>query len=240
MIRFVNVTKTYRLIGGGRRRVLEGVNMTLPHRNIGILGRNGAGKSTLIRMISGIVDPDRGQILRDVRVSWPIGFRGSFHGQLTGLENVRFVARLYGMNEAEVIRKVADFAELGPFLLQPVRSYSSGMSARLAFGLSMAIPFDTYLVDELMSVGDANFRQKSRESFERLLKNSRLIMASHSMNALRDYCDCALLIDKGRVQFFDDLSEGIEAYLEINGIPEQRPAKRHRQSLVGRSNDSDE
>lgn len=240
MIRLHNVTKTYRLQGGGRRRVLDGVTLTLPHRNIGILGRNGAGKSTLLRMISGIVDPDRGQILRDVSVSWPIGFRGSFHGQLTGLENIRFVARLYGMNEAEVIQKVTDFAEIGPFLLQPVRSYSSGMTARLAFGLSMAIPFDTYLVDELMSVGDANFRQKSRNRFQSLLRTSRIIMASHSMSALREYCDCALLIDNGKVIFFDDLATGIDAYLDLNGIPRNNPSKRHRSSKAAWSEDSDE
>lgn len=240
MIHLIDVTKTYRMQGGGRRRVLDRVTMTLPHRNIGILGRNGAGKSTLLRMISGIVDPDRGRIQRNVRVSWPIGFRGSFHKQLTGLENVRFVARLYGMDEKEVISKVAAFAELGPFLLQPVRSYSSGMNARLAFGLSMAIPFDTYLVDELMSVGDANFKQKSRASFEGLLKNSRIIMASHSMNALRSYCDCALLIDNGRVLFFDDLSDGIEAYLDINGISRDKPGRRDRQNPAEWSLDLDD
>lgn len=240
MIRLLNVTKTYRLRGGGRRRVLDGVSLTLPHRNIGILGRNGAGKSTLLRMISGIVDPDSGQILRDVRVSWPIGFRGSFHGQLTGLENIRFVARLYGVDEREVIRQVTDFAEIGPFLLQPVRTYSSGMTARLAFGLSMAIPFDTYLVDELMSVGDANFKQKSRTRFESLLHKSRIIMASHSMNALREYCDCALLIHNGKVVFFDDLATGIDAYLDINGIPRPKQSKRHRSSKAAWSDYSDD
>ena len=237
MIHLSGVSKSYRLQGGGRRLVLNDVPLTLPHRNIGILGRNGAGKSTLLRLISGIVDPDRGRIRKDVRVSWPVGFRGSFHGQLTGLENVRFVARLYGMDEAEVIRSVADFAELGPFLLQPVRSYSSGMNARLAFGLSMAIPFDTYLVDELMSVGDANFRLKSRSAFDRLLEKSRLIMVSHSMNALREYCDCGLLIDAGKAIFYDNLQDAIDVYYSINGI-EAPPAKRR--SKMERSLDIDD
>jgi len=227
VIHLQNVTKTYSLGGGARRRVLDRVTLTLPHRNIGILGRNGAGKSTLLRMISGLVDPDEGRIRRDVSVSWPIGFRGSFHGYLTGLENVRFVARLYGTDENEVIRRVADFAELGPFLNQPVRTYSSGMAARLAFGLSMALQFDTYLVDELLSVGDANFRAKSRSAFDHLLKRSRLIMASHSMNALAEYCDCALLLDRGRAVFFDSLPEAIDHYHRINGIT-PRPQRRRR------------
>lgn len=240
MIRLQNVTKTYRMQGGGRRRVLDNITLDLPHRNIGILGRNGAGKSTLLRMISGIVDPDHGRIYRDTRVSWPIGFRGSFHKQLTGLENIRFVARLYGVNEQEVIRKVTEFAEIGPFILQPVRSYSSGMGARLAFGLSMAIPFDTYLVDELMSVGDANFRMKSRKAFETLLQKSRIIMASHSMNALMEYCDCALVIDGGKAVFYDSLPEGIDSYFRINGISPPKQTKRRRTADAERSMDFDD
>lgn len=218
MIRLHDVTKTYSLGGGVRRRVLDHVTLTLPHRNIGILGRNGAGKSTFLRLISGLVDPDAGRVHRDVSVSWPIGFRGSFHGHLTGLENVRFVARLYGVDEEEVIRRVTDFAELGPFINQPVRTYSSGMGARLAFGLSMSLRFDTYLVDEMMSVGDANFRAKSRSAFDHLLQRSRIIMASHSMTALTEYCDCALLLDGGRATFFDSLTEAIDEYNRVNGI----------------------
>lgn len=226
MIRFVDVTKTYAMRGGGRRRVIDGLTIDLPPRNIGVLGRNGAGKSTFLRMISGLVDPDRGKIRRDVSVSWPIGFRGSFHPQLTGAENLRFVARLYNVDEAEVIRRVTDFAEIGPFLHQPVRTYSSGMTARLAFGLSMSIRFDTYLVDELMSVGDANFRMKSRLAFDGLLKSSRLIMASHSMNALREYCDSGLLLHAGKALFFDDLGDAIDAYFQLNGITQLPPRLR--------------
>ncbi|MDP2063725.1 MAG: ABC transporter ATP-binding protein [Phaeovulum sp.] len=212
MIHFEGVSKNYRLRGGARRQVLSNLTLTLPHRNIGVLGRNGAGKSTLLQLIAGILDPDWGRVRRDVRVSWPIGFRGSFHGQLTGLENIRFVARVYGVEEKAVIDSVAAFAEIGPFMNEPVHTYSSGMGARLAFGLSMALKFDTYLVDELLSVGDARFQKKSKAAFNDLLSRSRMIMVSHSVAALREYCDCGLLVSNGTAVLFDRLDDAIEAY----------------------------
>jgi capsular polysaccharide transport system ATP-binding protein len=212
LIHFESVSKNYRLRGGARRQVLSNLTLTLPHRNIGVLGRNGAGKSTLLQLIAGILDPDWGRVRRDVRVSWPIGFRGSFHGQLTGLENIRFVARVYGVEEKAVIDSVAAFAEIGPFMNEPVHTYSSGMGARLAFGLSMALKFDTYLVDELLSVGDARFQKKSKAAFNDLLSRSRMIMVSHSVAALREYCDCGLLVSNGTAVLFDRLDDAIEAY----------------------------
>lgn len=216
MIQFQNVTKSYAMRGGARRRVLSDLTLTLPHRNIGVLGRNGAGKSTLLQLIAGIIDPDRGKVRRDVRVSWPIGFRGSFHGMLTGIENIRFVARVYGVDENAVIEKVASFADLGPFIHEPIRTYSSGMGARLAFGLSLALRFDTYLVDELLSVGDASFQKKSRDAFNDLMSRSRMIMVSHSMNALKEYCDCGLVVSDGTAVFYEDLDEAVEVYRMLN------------------------
>lgn len=216
MISFAGVTMTYRLRDGARRKVLDNLTLTLPHRNIAVLGRNGAGKSTLLQLIAGVIDPDRGRIRRDVSVSWPIGFRGSFHGQLTGLENVRFVARVYGVDEKALIEQVMAFAELGPFLNEPVRTYSSGMGARLAFGLSIALKFDTYLVDELLSVGDANFKVKSKAAFDHLMMQSRMIMVSHSIPALREYCDCGLVISDARAVFYDDLDEAVAVYRAQN------------------------
>ena len=216
MIQFQNVTKSYAMRGGARRRVLSDLTLTLPHRNIGVLGRNGAGKSTLLQLIAGIVDPDRGKVRRDVRVSWPIGFRGSFHGMLTGIENIRFVARVYGVDENAVIEKVAAFADLGPFIHEPIRTYSSGMGARLTFGLSLALRFDTSLVDELLSVGDASFQKKSREAFNELMSGSRMIMVSHSMNALKEYCDCGLVVSDGTAVFYEDLDEAVAVYGMLN------------------------
>lgn len=216
MIHFDGVTKTYRMRGGARRKVLDDLTLTLPHRNIAVLGRNGAGKSTLLQLIAGIVDTDRGRVRRDVTVSWPIGFRGSFQGELTGLENVRFVARVYGVDEQALLDHVSAFAEIGPFMHEPVRTYSSGMGARLAFGLSMALKFDTYLVDELLSVGDANFQKKSKAAFDELMDRSRMIMVSHSIPALREYCDCGLVVADGRAIFYEDLNEAVAIYRALN------------------------
>ncbi|WGV15863.1 ABC transporter ATP-binding protein [Fuscovulum ytuae] len=216
MIEFQNVTKTYPLRGGARRLVLNNVSQVLPYRNIAVLGRNGAGKSTFMRLISGLVDPDHGRITRSVSVSWPIGLRASFHGMLTGIENIRFVARVYGADEHAVIDYVAEFAELGPFLHEPMRTYSSGMAARIGFGLSMALHFDLYLVDEVLAVGDASFKAKAQRAFDDLMGRSRIILVSHSMKALREFCDCGLLVANGTTRFYDDIEEAIDAYVAIN------------------------
>lgn len=216
MIEFQNVTKSYHLRGGARRLVLNDVNEVLPYRNIAVLGRNGAGKSTLMRLISGLIDPDHGRITRSVSVSWPIGLRASFHGMLTGVENIRFVARVYGADERAVIDYVTEFAELGPFLHEPMRTYSSGMAARIGFGLSMAMHFDLYLVDEVLAVGDASFKAKAQRAFDDLMGRSRIILVSHSMKALREFCDCGLLVANGTTRFYDDIEEAIDAYVAIN------------------------
>ncbi len=163
MIRLINLTKTFRLEGVSKT-VVDNVSMTLPARtSIGLLGRNGAGKSTLLKMIAGTMPPTTGEIQVDGSISWPVGFAGSFHADLSGAQNVRYVARIYGVDSDELVEFTRDFAELGPHFNLPVRSYSSGMISRLAFGVSMGIAFDTYLVDEVTAVGDAVFRQKSND-----------------------------------------------------------------------------
>ncbi|CUJ17394.1 ABC transporter ATP-binding protein [Cognatishimia activa] len=215
MIELFNVSKTYKL-KSGRKTILNGVTASIPWKNIGVLGRNGAGKSTFLRLISGIEEPDSGIVKRSKSFSWPIGFRGSFHPMLSGIENVRFVARLYGQNTEEMIDKVEDFAELGQFFYEPVKTYSSGMGARLAFGLSMAIKFEVFLVDEVMAVGDAKFQAKSKAAFKAMLPTSRIIMVSHSMSSIREYCDSGLVIDNGRMTYFEDLEEAIARYAELN------------------------
>lgn len=215
MIELLGVSKTYRM-RSGRKVILNGATAALPWRNTAIIGRNGVGKSTFLRLISGIERPDSGVIRRHRSLSWPIGFQGAFHRELSGIENVRFVARIYGQNTERIIDSVEDFADLGDFFYEPVKTYSSGMAARLAFGLSMAIEFEVFLIDEVMAVGDARFQEKCKRAFADRLSRSRLLMVSHSMPALRDYCQSGLVLEDGKMAYYEDLEEAIERYDELN------------------------
>jgi capsular polysaccharide transport system ATP-binding protein len=209
VIEFRNVTKYFHL-PHGRKTVIDDLTLTLPAgAKLGVLGRNGAGKSTFLSMIGGTTKPNRGIIRRHASISWPLGFRGTFHPDLTGRQNVRFVARIYGVDTDALVDYVADFAEIGPFMDMPMRTYSSGMGARLAFGMSMGIAFDWYLVDEITAVGDTRFRRKSLSVFRSKLKDAGLLMVSHNTKTIRDYCDCGLVIERGKAEFFDDVGKAI-------------------------------
>ncbi|MDX2266430.1 MAG: ABC transporter ATP-binding protein [Hyphomicrobiales bacterium] len=205
---FNDVSKYFK-VGGERKYVLKTVSGELPPRNLGILGANGAGKSTLLRMIAGTEPPSTGVIRRNCRVSWPLGFAGSFNGSLSGAENCRFVARIYGEDTRRVQRFVEEFSELGPSFREPFSTYSSGMRARLAFGVSLAIEFDTYLVDEITEVGDDHFRERCRSYFKTKLRDANVIMVSHGLLSLRSYCDAGVVLNKGDLYFFSDLEDAI-------------------------------
>lgn len=223
MIRFEKVTKSFR-IPGGRKTVMRDVTLTIPRgRSLGLLGRNGCGKSTMLRMIAGASAPDSGRIERRAHVSWPLGFSGGFHPALTGAQNARFVARIYGVDTADMIERVEAFAELGRFMQMPVQSYSSGMRARLAFGVSMAVDFDIYLVDEITSVGDAAFRQKCLAAFRAKSDKADIIMVSHAPAIIKEYCDCGLVLEGGRLTYFDDIHNAIVAHNQNM----RRPAPAH-------------
>ena len=212
MLVFENVSKFYRL-GGVKKTILTDFSFSFPSdRNVAIMGRNGVGKSTMIRLMAGIEPPDYGHVHRTSRVSWPLGFAGGFNGSMTGIENIRFVSRIYGQDTDEVIAYVKDFAELGRSLRLPIKTYSSGMKARLAFGLSMAIDFDIYLIDEITAVGDEDFKKKSQAVFQDKLASSQIIMISHSPTTIRQYCDCGILLEGNRIRFFDDVSDLLHAY----------------------------
>jgi capsular polysaccharide transport system ATP-binding protein len=217
MIQLHNLSKTYHL---NRRSkvVARNMNVTFPTGvSVALLGRNGAGKSSLLKMIAGTMDPDEGEILSDGTISWPVGFAGSFHPELTGAQNVRFVARVYGVETTALIDFVEDFAELGQHFHLPFRSYSSGMRSRLAFGTSMGIKFDTYLVDEVTSVGDAAFKHKSEKVFKARMENSGAIVVSHTMPMLKRMCQAGAVLENGELVYFDDIKDAISHYEGIIG-----------------------
>lgn len=216
MLAFSHVTKSYKL-KGTKKVILSDFSFEFPrNRNIAIMGKNGAGKSTMMRLIAGTELPDSGHIYRTLKVSWPLGFAGGFNGTMTGIENVRFVSRIYGQDTERVLRYVEQFAELGKSLRMPIKTYSSGMKARLAFGLSMAIDFEMYLIDEITAVGDSEFKRKSHAVFKDKLASSQIIMISHSLQTIRDYCDCGLILDRGKITFYEEVSDLLEAYKELN------------------------
>ncbi|WP_291730893.1 ABC transporter ATP-binding protein [Leisingera sp. F5] len=212
MIRFENLTKSFRL-KGERKVVIDNLNLTLPPgKSLALLGRNGAGKSTLLQIIAGTMRPDHGRVVSEGSISWPVGLGGSFHRDLTGAENVRFIARIYGVDTRDLVNFVGEFAELGKFYHMPMRSYSSGMRSRLTFGASMGIRFDTYLVDEVTAVGDRSFKRKSRAVFADRMKHSSAIMVNHSMAQIRQFCNAGLVLEAGRIRYYDDLDAAIAAH----------------------------
>lgn len=209
MIRIENLHKTY-TVNGTRKVVARDVNALFPSGvSIGLLGRNGAGKSSLLRMIAGTMDPDSGTITSDGTISWPVGFAGSFHPELTGAQNARFLARVYGVDSDELTAFAEDFAELGSHFHLPFRTYSSGMRARLAFGISMGIRFDTYLVDEVTSVGDAAFQAKSAAVFKERMRESGGIVVSHSLPMIQDLCQAGAVLENGRLFYYARLERAI-------------------------------
>ena len=215
MIQLDNVSKAYR-VGSRWNQVLDNVSATFPSgQNVGILGLNGAGKSTLLRVIGAVEPADCGTIQKDVRVSWPIAFSGAIHTNLTGRENARFVARIYGKSIKTVEQFAETFTELGPYFDMPANTYSTGMRARLAFAISIAADFECYLVDEITSVGDMRFTLKYRRAFRERLKKASLVMVSHNPQTIRDYCDIGAILHKGKLQMFDTIAEAMDEYEQI-------------------------
>ena len=220
MIRLDKVTKSYMTLSG-RKVVFRDLSLNLPeNRNIGLIGRNGAGKSTMMRLLSGVDLPDSGSVVAKGQFSWPVGLRGGMQKNLSGRDNVKFVCRIHGVRRSamqEKIRFVQDFAEIGEYFERPVSTYSSGMAARLGFGTSMAFDFDCYLIDEVMSVGDASFKAKSRKVFDERLQRAKLILVSHNMKFIKKMCDMIVHLDHGQATVYEDVLEGIKAYQNAGG-----------------------
>jgi capsular polysaccharide transport system ATP-binding protein len=197
----------------GMRRVLDDISFEIgAGEKIAVLGKNGAGKSTLVKIIGGVEEPTSGHIQRDLFMSWPIAFAGGFETTMSGLDNIRFIARVYGVKIEEAVAFVDDFAELGRLLYLPVKTYSSGMRARLAFGLTLAVDFDCFLVDEVISVGDARFQQKCYDHLFVRRKHCAMILVSHDANIVKQYCSKALILKSGRGRVIEDLEFALQIY----------------------------
>jgi capsular polysaccharide transport system ATP-binding protein len=207
-LELIDVHKSYP-IRGGRKMVLRGAHGRIARgEKVGILGRNGSGKSTLVRILGGVEAPSKGKINRSMSISWPIGMMAGFQSQLSGADNARFIARIYGRNVERITDFVADFAELDEYIRMPLMTYSSGMRSRLALAVSLAIDFDCYLVDEALAVGDTRFGRAFAEKIER----SGLILVSHSPALVRRLCTRAAVLDQGILTFYDDLDEALATY----------------------------
>ncbi|SHN64945.1 ABC transporter ATP-binding protein [Erythrobacter sanguineus] len=195
------------------KHVLKGVSFAInPRDRIGLLGRNGVGKSTLIRLIGGVEMPSSGNVVRRMTCSWPLGFTGGFQGSLTGYDNARFIARIYDKSYAEMRDFIEDFTELGSNLKMPVKDYSSGMRARLAFALSLAIEFECYLIDEVIMVGDKNFQDKCKAEFFEKRTDRALLLASHSLEMVKQYCNRAIVLHNGKATLYEDVAEAVTMY----------------------------
>ena len=219
MIKLDNLTRFYPLSNGAKHFVFREFTFTFPDDcSIGLIGRNGAGKSTLMRLLSGADIPNAGKVITDKKISWPVGLAGGFQHALSARDNVKFIARVYGYRgEAleEKVRYIEEFAEIGKYFDEPMNTYSSGMRSRIGFGLSMAFDFDYYLIDEAGAVGDAKFKQKSDAIYKEKLSNSKVIMVSHDMSEIEQWCDKVILVNCGTATVYDDVKEGIEMYKRI-------------------------
>lgn len=213
MILAEGVSKFYHVRGVGRRWILRDATFVIrPGERLGVLGRNGAGKSTLMRLLSGVEFPNGGRIERRMSVSWPLAHGIGVHNSLTGADNARFVARIYDLDADELVERVDEFAELGEYMDMPIGTYSAGMMSRLLLGLSLAMDFDCYLIDEATSVGDHRFIERTQHRLETKLKDSALVLVSHTPAHVRSFCRTAAILHDGFLTFFEDLDEAIATY----------------------------
>ena len=219
MIELKNVNKYFKT-KNNKKYILKDTSLMIPsNKSIGILGRNGTGKSTVMRMLGKIDFPTSGEIISNNSFSWPLGLSGGFVGSMSGKDNVRFVCRIYGKSEHEIIdilQYVKEFSELDDYFEMPIKTYSSGMKGRLSFGLSLAFDFDYMLIDETLSVGDARFKKKSKEALMKKIENCHVLLVSHDMGTLRDICDAGIVLNEGKMYYFSKINDAIAEYEKIN------------------------
>lgn len=214
MIRIIDLVKRYHT-RHGEVTVLDHVNLVVnPGEKVGIMGRNGSGKSTLVRLISGAEQSTTGNIERTMSVSWPLAFFAGFQGTLTGLDNLRLVCRIYGVDFKSRIPFVEEFSELGKYLKEPVKTYSAGMRSRLAFAISMSIEFDCFLIDEITAVGDSRFHEKCNSELFGKRGDRAMVIVSHQPEFIRDHCDHAAVLVAGKLHRFDQIDDAMRFYQE--------------------------
>lgn len=214
MILVEDIHKRYKTEHGMGRWILQGISLTIPANvSVGLIGVNGAGKSTLLRIIGGVDYPTKGRVVRQSRVSWPMG-QGGLEGTLSGRQNAKFVCRVHGHQDDLVGRLafIQDFSELGVAFDDPVNTYSSGMRSRLQFALSLAFDFDVYISDEVTATGDAGFRKKTAEAFEDMTNRAGLIMVAHDESTLKQFCQSGIWISNGKAHWFDQIDDALSAY----------------------------
>lgn len=215
MIKLENITKHYKT-SRGQRTVLRNINLNIRRgEKVGILGRNGSGKSTLVRIMGGVTVPDEGKIIKGMSISWPLAFESGIQGSLTGFDNINFICRVYAADIDEVLPFVNEFSELGHYLYEPTRSYSSGMKARLNFAISMAIDFDCMLIDEVLAVGDAGFKDRCREELLVKRKDKAIVLVSHEADMIREICDTAYVLNEGTLLNFSDVNAAYQYYSSL-------------------------
>lgn len=225
MIKLINATKYYKT-ENENKYILKNVTLEIPSGvNIGILGKNGAGKSTLLKMLAGIDFPSSGEIVSDKSFSWVMGLTKGIQPFMTGRQNVKFICRIYGKSEAE-IKKIAshvkEFSELEDYFEMPINSYSSGMKSRLSFAMSLAFEFDYLIIDEILSVGDASFKQKSQKALQDKMQKCNILIVSHSIETLRELCDAGLIVNDGKLSYYDDIEDAISSYNNINKVENKK------------------
>ena len=216
MIMLRNVNKYYPS-GLGKQFVFRDLSFDIPtDTNLALLGKNGAGKSTLFRMLAKSEYPNTGTIYSDKKISWPVALATGIHPAMTGRENTRFIGKVNGVADLDLYEsKVLRFSELGKKFDLPVGTYSSGMRPRLAFACSIAIDFDVYLIDEVTSVGDASFKRRARKALFNKSKTASVIMVSHSMSEIRLFCDSAIVLKDGKLEYFEDIEQAIDVYEKL-------------------------
>jgi capsular polysaccharide transport system ATP-binding protein len=225
MLSVTNLSKSY-ATRRGRVKVLDRISLDVPKgTHLGIIGRNGAGKSTLIRLLAGAEEPTSGRIDRGMSVSWPLAFTGAFQPNLTGLDNLKFVCRVHGIDYRARIAFVEEFTELGRYLREPVHQYSHGMLTRLAFALSMAVEFDCFLIDESMVVGDARFHQRCHVELFQKRRDRAFILVSHDARVIKMYCSRAAVLHEGKLHHFNDVDDAYDYYMQVIGAAAELQAE---------------